>query len=91
VIYLSELTVLQPCVTAVKKTLNNNDIDKTLPLWNGVLPEKLSVVVVVKKFTEFYGSRSCIILFTPEHASGPSPKRDESSPRFPIPLLYDSF
>jgi hypothetical protein len=66
-------------------------VTNTLPLWNGVLPEKLSVVILVKKFPPFYGNRSCIIVLTLQHAAGPSPKRDESILRFPIPLLYDSF
>jgi hypothetical protein len=64
---------------------------ETLPLWNGVLSGKLSVVILVKNFPAFYGNRSRIIVLTPQHAVGPSPKRDESNPHFPIPLLYNSF
>jgi hypothetical protein len=65
-------------------------VTKTLSLWKGVLREKPSIVILVKKFPAFYANRNFMIMFTQKPAAGSSPKR-ESSPLFPIPLLYDSF
>lgn len=48
VLYLAELTTLQPCVTDVTTTT-------TVPSWYGILAEKLLVAILAKKSSTFYG------------------------------------